>query len=400
MAYIKPAFEVAGIINSHRHILEQQGKLNRHQKKVFTNLAQCRTQALGYHEQKCQNPRCDHRHIAYNSCRDRHCPKCNGFKREKWIAYRQQDLLPVQYFHTVFTIPEKVNYLFINHPAPMYNLLFQSVWKTIKQFAADHRHLGAKTGMISILHTWGQNLAFHNHIHCIIPAGGITPQGKWRCTKSKGKFLFPVKALSKVFRGIFTDGLIELEKKGIIALHHAFDKRKKYLHPFYEKKWVVFAKRPMLNPEQVLQYLGRYTHRIAISNHRIKDISDDRVRFSWIDYRHSKNSEMSLQTTEFLRRFAMHILPPGFMKIRHYGIMSSRAKKADLDSARISLKCFAPAGVRQLKWCELFQRIFGRHPLLCPKCQSHFMQTVALLKPPARGSPAAAIRLNANFDLK
>jgi len=281
----------------------------------------------------------------------------------------------------------------------MYNLLFQSVWKTVKQFAADHRHLGAKTGMIAILHTWGQNLAFHNHIHCIIPAGGITPQGKWRHTKSKGKFLFPVKALSKVFRGIFTDGLIELEKEGIVALHHAFDKRKKYLHPFYETKWVVFAKRPMLNPEQVLQYLGRYTHRIAISNHRIKDISDDSVRFSWIDYRHSKKSEMSLQATEFLRRFAMHILPPGYMKIRHYGIMSSRAKKGDLDSARISLQCMAPASVKQLKWWELFQHIFGRHPMLCPKCQSHFMQTVAFLEPSARGSPEKAIKINADFYL-
>jgi hypothetical protein len=400
MGYTKPLFEVADVINSHRHILQGQGKLNSHQKKVFTNLSQCRTQALGYHEQKCQNPRCDHRHIAYNSCRDRHCPKCNGFKREKWIAYREEDLLPVQYFHTVFTVPEKVNYLFMNHPVPMYNLLFQSVWKTIKQFGSDRRHLGAKTGMIAILHTWGQNLMFHNHIHCIIPAGGITPQGKWRHTKSKGKYLFPVKALSKVFRGIFTDGLIDLDQQGIITMHPRFDKNKKYLHPFYEKKWVVFAKRPMLNPGQVLEYLGRYTHRIAISNHRIKDISDDRVRFSWLDYRHSRKSDMTLHATEFLRRFAMHILPQGFMKIRHYGIMSSRAKKGNLASARVSLQSTAPASVKHLQWWELFEHIFGRNPLLCPKCKKALMETTAIFEPSARGSPQAAIRLNADFDLK
>jgi hypothetical protein len=254
--------------------------------------------------------------------------------------------------------------------------------------------------MIAILHTWGQNLMFHNHIHCIIPAGGITAQGKWRHTKSKGKYLFPVKALSKVFRGIFTDGLIELDKEGSINLTPKFVKNKKYLHPFYEKKWVVFAKRPMLNPGQVLEYLGRYTHRIAISNHRIKDISDDGVRFSWLDYRHSKISEMTLHATEFLRRFAMHILPQGFIKIRHYGIMSSRAKKRNLASARYSLKAIAPAPVKHLEWMELFERIFGRHPLLCPKCKKALMQTIAIVEPSARGSPAAAIRLNADFDLQ
>lgn len=397
MGFTKPRFEVAGVIDGYRYILEQDGRLNGHQKKVFTNLSQCRTQALGYHERKCQDPACGHRHMAYNSCRDRHCPKCNGFKREKWIAYRQEDLLPVGYFHTVFTVPEMTNYLFLNHPEPMYNLLFQSVWKTIKQFGAHHRHLGAKTGMIAILHTWGQNLGFHNHIHCIIPAGGITKQGKWRSTKSKGKFLFPVKALAKVFRGIFTHGLIELEKQGTICLHEPFDKNRKYLHPFYKKKWVVFAKRPMAGPAQVLEYIGRYTHRIAISNHRIKDVANDKVSFSWLDYRHSKMSEMSLLATEFLRRFALHILPQGFMKIRHYGIMSSRAKKGDLTCARQSLNANPPSSLKQLTWWELFQHIYGRHPLLCPKCKTAFMQTVAIYAPYARGSPVDILKQNTAF---
>lgn len=401
MGFTKPAFEVAGIIDSHRHILEQQGKLSGHQKKVFTNLSQCRTQKLGYHEQKCQNPDCDHRHIAYNSCRDRHCPKCNGLKREKWIAYRREDLLPVQYFHTVFTVPERVNYLFINHPGLMYNLLFKSVWQTIERFASDHRHLGCKTGMIAILHTWGQTLSFHNHIHCIIPAGGISQQGKWRNTKNKGKFLFPVKALSKVFRGIFTDGLIELEKRGSIVLHHAFDKNKKYLHPFYKEKWVVFAKRPMLNAEQVLQYLGRYTHRIAISNHRIKDISNNRVLFSYVDYRHSKISEMELDACEFIRRFSMHILPGGFMKIRHYGILSSRAKQNDLLLARNSLQAEAPQSIKHLGWEQLFELIHGHHPMQCPKCRKAKVVTVFSFMPSSRGSPGEnALKANLNFCLQ
>lgn len=400
MGFTKPAFEVSGIINSHRHILEQQGLLNGHQKKVFTNLSQCRTEQLGYHEQKCQNPRCGHRHIVYNSCRDRHCPKCNGFKREKWVAYRQQDLLPVSYYHMVFTVPHRVNYLFIRHAVPMYNLLFQSVWKTIKKFGGDHRHLGAKTGMISILHTWGQDLKFHNHIHCIIPAGGITPQGKWRNTKNNGKFLFPVKALSKVFRGIFTDGLIDLHQEGIIALKQTFDEKRKYLHPFYKEKWVVFAKRPMDGPSQVLDYIGRYTHRIAISNHRIKNVAQQKVTFSWLDYRHSKMAEMSLDATEFLTRFSMHILPSGFMKIRHYGILSSRAKKGDLASARKSLNAIAPPSLRRLPWQELFQLIFGHDPMLCPKCKTAPMQTVAIYDPDSRGSPLEGISFNDQFDLQ
>jgi len=174
MSYNKPRFEVADIIRGYRHALEEKGKLTGQQKKVFTNLAQCRTAALGYHKDQCDNPQCRYIHVSYNSCRDRHCPKCNGIKREKWVCMREEDLLPVKYFHVVFTVTDKVNPLFLTQPVKMYNLLFSSAWETIRKFGLDHKHLGAQTGMIAVLHTWGQNIALHPHVHCIIPAGGIT----------------------------------------------------------------------------------------------------------------------------------------------------------------------------------------------------------------------------------
>jgi hypothetical protein len=244
MSYTRPAFEVAHIIGRYRHSLESRGKLNAQHKKVFTNLQKCRTAALGYHKDKCDNPNCGYEHISFNSCRDRHCPKCNGIRREKWVRLRLEDLLPVKYYHVVFTVPDRLNALFLAQPVIMYNLLFECAWKTIQKFAADHKHLGAKTGMVAVLHSWGQNLALHPHIHCLIPAGGITQNNKWRNTKGDGKFLFPVKALAKVFRGKLTDGLIKLHNQEKIQLEHPFVKDKKYLHPLYKKKWTVYAKLP------------------------------------------------------------------------------------------------------------------------------------------------------------
>ncbi len=198
-------FEIGTIIREHKQALIESGHLNTHKKKVFTNLSQCRTVALGYHKDKCDNPDCAHEHYSYNSCRDRHCPKCNGLKKERWIIDREADLLPVMYYHVVFTVPDQLNKLFIEHPKIMYNILFKASWDTIKQFAVDHKHLGAQSGMISILHTWGQNLSLHPHVHCIVPGGGLTSSNKWKNTKSNGKFLYPVKALSAVFRGKFCD---------------------------------------------------------------------------------------------------------------------------------------------------------------------------------------------------
>jgi hypothetical protein len=387
--YTRPAFEVAHIIDRYRHSLEERGKLSSHQKKVFTSLQQCRTAALGYHKDKCDNPHCGYEHISFNSCRDRHCPKCNGLRREKWVRMRTRDLLPVKYYHVVFTVPDSLNRLFMEQPVLMHKLLFASAWQTIRQFGADHKHLGAKMGMIAVLHTWGQNLSLHPHVHCLVPAGGITPQGHWRHTRSEGKYLFPVKALSKVFRGKLTDGLIQLNASGQIQLDTPFDPQKKYIHPLYRKKWVVYAKLPMHNPQQVVEYIGRYTHRIAISNHRIKAVENGRVKFSAKDYRTLKVVELDLDAVEFLRRFALHILPSGFMKIRHYGILSSRLKSAALESARESLHAQEPEVLETGSFSayEWLGKLYGMDSGVCPQCKAGRMRLVAVTYPRSRGSP-------------
>lgn len=301
MSYSPAQFEVADIIREHKQYLGETRKFPAQQKKVFTNLSQCRTEALGFHRDKCDNMDCGHVRISYNSCRDRHCPKCNGIKREKWVRMREQDLLPVKYYHVVFTVSDKVNSLFLQHPQLMDKLLFTSAWKTINTFGLDPKHLGAKMGMISILHTWGQNLSLHPHVHCIVPAGGIANNGQWRSTKNNGKFLFPVKAMSQVFRGIFTDGLIKMDKDKQIDLEHKFCPDKKYLHPYYQKKWVTYAKLPMHNAMQVVNYIGRYSHRIAISNHRIKSFENGRVTFSYFNQMNSSRLCLGVNKTSFLR---------------------------------------------------------------------------------------------------
>ncbi|MCW3789718.1 IS91 family transposase [Plebeiibacterium sediminum] len=388
MSNYRSKYEIGDIIRQHEQVVIKAGQLNAHKKKVFTNLANCRTAVLGYHQDKCDNPDCGHEYYSYNSCRDRHCPKCNGLKKEKWLIDREADLLPIKYFHVVFTVPEQLNHLFIAHPEHMYKILFRAAWDTIKQFAADHNYLGAQTGMIALLHTWGQNLALHPHLHCIVPGGGLTPQGKWKHTKSKGKYLYPVKALSSVFRGKFCDYLIDLHAKGELELDTAFDPTRKYLHPFYKNNWVVYAKRPMYNSKQVLEYVARYSHRVAISNHRIKEVDNENINFSWINYKNSKVGVMSLSFYEFLRRFAMHILPSGFMKIRHYGFFSSCKKSSSLAIIRKALNTMAPESKKGIPWQELFLLLFGRPHDQCPKCKCGTMQRIASFKPLIRGSPA------------
>jgi hypothetical protein len=312
-------------------------------------------------------------------------------KREQWVKMREQDLLPVKYFHVVFTVPDTLNQLFLAHQQLMYNLLFKSAWETINKFGLDHKHLGAETGMIALLHTWGQNLAYHPHIHCIIPGGGITKNGKWRNTKSNGKFLYPVKALGKVFRGIFTDGLIKLDKHGAICLGQKFIPGKKYLHPLYKNKWVVYAKLPMGNAIQVVNYIGRYSHRIAISNHRIKNVKGGMVEFSYFNYRTSKNGTICLTAEDFLQRFALHILPAGYMKIRHYGILAARKKTTTLNIARKELAVTGhsdkPAKIPEHN--VAFD--YGRVTYLCPVCKTGRMTVVEICRPNNKGSPLAKL---------
>ena len=307
-----PDHEVAHVLERNREHLADYCA-NSWQVRTLHALRKCRTAALGGHIDRCDNPTCYKLHLSYNSCRNRHCPKCQGHKKEEWVRAREADLLNVSYFHVVFT------QLCLYKPKLVYGLLFKTAWGIIGDFGANPKFLGAKMGMIAILHTWGQNLSLHPHLHCIVPGGGIAKEGKWKPTKSKGKYLFPVKAMSKVFRARFVAGLRkELGKS----------KPTSFYESLFKNQWVVYCKRPFFGPSQVVEYLGRYTHKIAMSNHRIKGLENGNVRFMVKEYRHGgKKSILQLTDAEFIRRFSLHILPKGFTRIRHYGILSSYHKR-------------------------------------------------------------------------
>lgn len=382
MSFSKPAFEVADIAREFEQGLIRSHNLTVGQKKVLSSIIQCRTSELGGHKEQCNNPDCTNQRFAYNGCRNRHCPKCNGLKREKWVLDRKADALPVPYFHIVFTIPDSLESLCLSHGAEMYNLLFKSAWNTLQFFAAKHNHLGAQIGMTCILHTWGQNLHRHTHLHCLVPAGGLTPQHKWRTAKADGKFFVHVKKLSKVFRGKFTDGLIELQNQSIIQLDQELIKDMKYIHPLYSKNWVVYAKKPLPTSDKVVEYIGRYSHRIAISNHRIKEVKDGVVTFSWINYHTGKAGLMTLQATDFLHRFLLHVLPVGFVKIRHYGILSTRNKTACISLVRkLFVVPLIEKPAKGKSWMEFFEIVYGRHPKLCPCCGKGLMMAVETFLP-------------------
>jgi len=331
--------------------------------RTLSALRSCRTALLGGHVDACTE--CGTVRISYNSCRNRHCPKCQGTKREEWIASRNAELLPVPYFHVVFTLPEALNGLCLCHPHEMYGILFRCAWDTLRLFSMN-RYLA--TGMISVLHTWGQTLCLHPHLHCIVPGGGINKNGKWRSVRTDGKFLYPVRALSKVFRAKYV-GL--LRKSGIASAD--------VVRGLFAKDWVVYAKRPFAHPSHVVEYLGRYTHKVAISNRRIISCQDNRVRFSYKDYRTGGIKKMmELDDTEFIRRFALHILPSGFTRIRHYGILSSTTKKKAIPCIREQL----PA----VEACFMDMRKIKRYdPVICPCCGKPSMVTVETM--PRRGPP-------------
>jgi len=287
---------------------------NSWQLRTLHALRKCRTAALGGHIDRCDNPDCHKLHLSYNSCRNRHCPKCQGHKREQWIRAREAELLNVPYFHVVFTLPSELNRICLYDPKAIYGLLFGTAWQVIKGFASNHRFLGADPGMVAILHTWGQNLSLHPHLHCIVPGGGISRSGKWKPARNNGKYLFPVRAMGKVFRARFVARL----------RRESGPPSNTFYESLFKNEWVVYCKRPFPGPAQVVEYLGRYTHKIAIGNHRIKDLDGQGVTFSVKDYRHGgRRSLLRLTDAEFIRRFSMHILPKGFVRIRHYGILSS-----------------------------------------------------------------------------
>jgi len=319
----QPPYEVADVLNILGSKLENL-ELNSWQLRTLFALKKCRTSALGGHIDACDE--CGNVSISYNSCRNRHCPKCQGKKREQWIENRETELLPVPYFHVVFTLPDVLNKTALHEPKMLYDILFESAWETLQTFG---KNKNLQMGMIAVLHTWGQNLSLHPHLHCIVPGGGVDESGAWKNIRSDGKFLFSVKALSKVFRAKFCEKLkANLKDKFNENQENEYEKIRQSL---WEKPWVVYAKKPFGSPKSVVEYLGRYTHKIAISNGRIRGIDDKTVTFDYKDYRQKGiKKQMALSHEEFIRRFALHILPKRFVKIRHYGFLSSTWKRIKL----------------------------------------------------------------------
>jgi hypothetical protein len=318
---------------------------------VLRAIARCRTAALGGHVEACAA--CGARRLAYNSCRNRHCPKCQGRARATWVAAQQAQLLPIEYFHVVFTLPHALNALARVNPHRLYALLFHAAAATLQGFARDPRHLGAELGVTAVLHTWGQNLSEHLHVHCVVTGGGLSADGRQWVSTRRG-FLFPVRALSQVFRGKFLAGLRQLRARG--RLQFAGDSAvladeagwTDWLRALRATDWVVYAKPPFGGPARVLKYLGRYTHRVAIANERILSIDDGVVRFRWKDYaHHTQVKALALPAEEFLRRFLLHVVPAGFMRIRHFGLLANRRRAATLARCRALLEPAAPAEVHR-----------------------------------------------------
>jgi len=339
----RPSLEVADIIRAVGNRFPQQFRLNRLHRKTLSAIQRCRTAALGGHRDRCS--RCGYQAaISYNSCRNRHCPKCQAGARDKWLAARESELLPVEYVHVVFTIPQRLADLTYHNKRLLYGLLFRSSAATLLEFAADSKQLGAQIGFLSVLHTWGQNLVHHPHVHCVIPAGGLSPDHKaW--VRPRYRFFLPVKALSRIFRGKFVASLKrayrnhELRLPGALkplSQKKAFDA---FVRSLFHHDWVVYAKPPFGGPRYVLNYLARYTHRVAISNHRLVAFADGKVTFRWKDYAAGgKRRLMTLTAEEFLRRFLQHVLPPRFVRIRFFGFLAARKRRELLPLCQQLLK--------------------------------------------------------------
>jgi hypothetical protein len=324
------------------------GHLSLVQLKVMSAIEHCRTAALGGHVEACED--CGHWRVAYNSCRNRHCPKCQGAAARTWLAEREADLLPVGYFHVVFTLPAEIADVAFHNKALVYDLLFKAASETMLAIAADPKHLGARIGITAVLHTWGSAMTHHPHVHMIVPGGGIAPDGS-RWISSRPAFLLPVRVLGKLFRRLFLTRLLALHDAGQLALFgsiaHLVERQAflRHLSPARKKRWAVYAKAPFAGPEAVLAYLSRYTHRVAISNRRLIAFDESGVTFRYKDYRRDgadRQQVMTLATDEFIRRFLLHVLPRGFHRIRHYGLLAGSARKASLARARELLSVTAP----------------------------------------------------------
>jgi len=338
--------------------------------KVFNAILRCRTAALGGHADACS--KCGHEAVSYNSCRNRHCPKCQANARDRWLEAREKELLPIRYVHVVFTLPRHLSALALQNKSQIYSLLFRASADTLIEVARDPKRLGAEIGFFSVLHTWNQKLQHHPHVHCVVPAGGLTPDHS-RWIDSQQKFFLPVDVLKEVFRGKFVDGLKTLHAEhklvfyGTLAVLHNPKAFAAWLRPLFRSQWVVYAKRPFGGAQHALRYLGQYTHRVAISNHRLVALADGMVTFRWRDSAHkNKKRLMTLSVNEFLCRFLLHVLPPGFVRIRHFGLMAHRRRGASLP---LCLQLLAQSG-RVTDQARSDQEVVSppRRLGTCPRC--------------------------------
>lgn len=386
--------EIQDIFNSCGDDYRKSHRLPLHILKTISAIESCRTSKLGGHLDTCDE--CGHIRISYNSCRNRHCPKCQTLAKEKWLDDRKDDLLPVGYFHVVFTIPEELNFITLINQKEMYSILFKAVSETLLELARDTKYLGAEIGFTTILHTWGQNLMNHPHLHCVVPGGGLSLDGK-RWINCRKDFFIPVKVLSKKFRGKFlyyfkktyyNNKLNLLGDAKYLNEKYAFGC---FLDNLHNKKWVVYCKPPFNSPEHVLEYLGRYTHRVAISNNRIVKFEDGSVTFKWRDYKdNNKQKLMTVTAEEFIRRFLMHILPSKFVKIRHYGILSNRNRNSKLKLCKgLTGMVFKKKSISLSKQsaAEIFKRLTGIDFNKCPHCKKGTMITTQTIYPKNSSPP-------------
>ena len=396
-----PELELGDIFRLHgpAYLTKLGDSLSHEQKQALRAIAVCRTAALGGYVEECD--RCGYRKISYCSCRNRHCPKCHGLARARWLEQRAAELLPVEYFHVVFTVPQLVAPLALRNQRVVYGILFRAAAETLLQIAADPKHLGARIGFLAVLHTWGQNLHHHPHLHCVVPGGGIaSDQRHW--ISCRRRFLFPVKVLSRLFRAKFVAYLKAAFREGELGFHGELKSLGEkstffeWLARVAETEWVVYAKLPFGGPQQVLKYLARYTHRVAISNQRLISLADGRVTFRWKNYaRASEPATMTLKAEEFIRRFLLHVLPKGFVKIRHFGFLANRCRRENvvlclklLAASSTVLPDFTPPPAHSDEpETDMVDR--------CPRCRLGSMRMLEILPPQAEVMAASgAVQLD------
>jgi hypothetical protein len=386
---MRPPVEVADIFRQHGSDFRLTHSLSPEQRRVMRAIEVCRTSVLGGHVDQCDA--CSYQRVSYNSCRNRHCPKCQSLAKARWLEARMADLLPVEYFHVVFTLPEQLASLALQNKRVVYNLLFSTAAETLRTIAADPKHLGAEIGFLAVLHTWGQTLRHHPHLHCVVPGGGLSADWQ-RWVSCRQGFFLSVNVLARLFRRLFLTALAKAFENGKLTFHGhcsyladppAFQR---LLRSLRAREWAVYAKPPFGGPAQVLAYLGRYTHRVAISNHRLLKLENGQVTFSWKDYaRGNQQRSMTLKTDEFIRRFLLHVLPRGFQRLRQFGLLANRQRRHKLALCRKLLG--DPAGQTVFlqplprDYQSLYQTLTGHSLKQCPACRAGTMKLTQSLAP-------------------